>query len=279
MRTISSFLKYFTLLTLFITQQVFANDKISEGEVYSYLELSGLKASIQGMPAQIQSMSQQMQLTSKDPAKDKIMMSALLDTWQEEKINKKIISALQAQMSKSEMTELLTWLNSDLVKSVKLEETKATLPDFQQELMGYMAGIQANPPTAKRQQLARAFIDNTKMAENGVEIAMAIIENMFNSMKIAMPEKKIPEAQMQQQLSQMRGMMTQMMDQQMMMTSYYLYKDVSDANLEQYIDFYKKPLGQKEIKVVYGAFIEGMKVWGDDIAQVLTAAIKDKVAS
>ena len=279
MRHTSSFVKYFTILSLFIVQQVFANDKISEGEVYSYLELSGVKASIQSIPSQVEAMYAQMQLTSKDPKKDKLIMSALLDSWQEDKVNQQIIQSIQAQMTKAEMTELLAWLNTDSVRLIKGEELKATAADFPQALMGYMANIQSNPPTPERQALTRSFIDSTKMTENAVKIAMAIVENMFNSMRLAMPEKKIPDEQINQQLTQMRAMMQQMMDQQMMMTAYYLYKDISDADLANYTKFYQQPLGQKELDVVYGGFLKGMNVWGDDIAKVLVAAIKEKTSN
>ena len=268
--------KQILLTTLLFSQLSFANNKISDGEVYTYIDLSGLKDSIQGMPAQIEMMSQQIQLTSQNAQKDEVVMSALISSWQEDKINQQIIKHIQANMTQAEMTELLSWLNTDLAKRIKLAELQSSQPDFQNQVMHFMADIQSNPPTPARQSLVRNFIEVTNISDHATDVAMAIVENMMNSVQIAMPNEQIPTEQIKQQLTQMRTMMAQAMDQQMIMLSYFLYRDISDDDLTNYTEFYQQPLGQKELTVVYGAVLKGLNAWGDDIAVTLVNHFKDQ---
>lgn len=278
MQKTSLFIKSLFLIAVTFSQLVNADDKISDGEIYSYLELSGVKASIQGMPAQVDMMSQQMQLTSATPEKDKTVVNALLSAWQEDKINAQLIDYIQNNMSSAEMTEILTWLNSNNVKKVKSAELQATQPDFQQELMRYMADLQSNPPTPIRMNAVRDFISTTKMAENATDIAVVVVENMLKGMQAAMPEKPMTDEQVAQQLTSMRTMMSQAMNQQMIMMSYYLYRDISDVELADYTAFYKKPIGQTELTVVYAGLKKALSAWGDNIVTELSSALKEKAS-
>lgn len=275
----SSFIKYFFFISLIFSPFIYADSKISDGEVYSYLELSGIKASIQGMPAQVEMMSQQMQLTSADPEKDRVVISVLLEAWQEEKVNQELISYIQNNMTSAEMTQILSWLNTPLIKRIKASELAATSPDLQQELMLYMANLQSNPPTPARMAAIKELVSVTKMAENATDIAVSIVANMFKGMQAAMPEKQVSEEQIQQQVKQVRAMMSQAMNQQMVLMSYYIYRDVSDDELAEYMSFYQKSLGQKELTVVYGGMKNAMQLWGDNIVVGLSEALKTKEAS
>ncbi|WP_448250096.1 hypothetical protein [Thalassotalea agariperforans] len=275
----SSFIKYFFFISLIFSPFIYADSKISDGEVYSYLELSGIKASIQGMPAQVEMMSQQMQLTSADPEKDRVVISVLLEAWQEEKVNQELISYIQNNMTSAEMTQILSWLNTPLIKRIKASELAATSPDLQQELMLYMASLQSNPPTPARMAAIKELVSVTKMAENATDIAVSIVANMFKGMQAAMPEKQVSEEQIQQQVKQVRAMMSQAMSQQMVLMSYYIYRDVSDEELAEYMSFYQKSLGQKELTVVYGGMKNAMQLWGDNIVVGLSEALKTKEAS
>ena len=274
----SFFIKFLFFTTLTFSYLSQAANKISDGEIYAYLELSGVKASIQSMPEQIQMMSQQMQLTSANPEQDKVVIKALLSAWHEEKINEQLITYIQDNMSSAEMTKILSWLNSNQVKKIKSAELQATQTDFQQELMRYMADLQSNPPTPERMKAVKDFVGTTKMTENATDIAIAIVENMFKGMKAAMPNKAMTDEQITQQLTQMRTMMSQVMHQQMMMVSYYLYRDITDAELEEYMSFYKKPIGQTELTVVYAGLKKALSSWGDNIVTELSSALKEKAS-
>lgn len=275
----SFFIKYFFFISLIFSQFTYADNKISDGEVYSYLELSGIKASIQGMPAQVEMMSQQMQLTSADPEKDRVVISVLLEAWQEDKINQALITHIQKKMTPAEMTQILSWLNTPLIKRIKTSELAATSPDLQQELMLYMANLQSNPPTPARMAAIKELVSVTKMAENATDIAVSIVANMFKGMQAAMPEKQVSEEQIQQQVQQVRAMISQAMNQQMVLMSYYIYRDISDTELAEYMSFYQKSLGQKELTVVYGGMKNAMQLWGDNIVAGLSQALKAEEAS
>lgn len=274
MHKVTSLFKYL-FITLLLTSQLAHANKISDGEVYNYLDLSGLKASIQGMPAQIEAMYQQIQLTAQDPEKAKTVLSFLLSSWHEEKINHTVISHIQANMSQTEMTNLLTWLQTDLVKKVKSAELQATQPDIQQELMIYVAGLQSNPPTPERMKIVRAFVNDTKMVDRTLDMMLAIIDTMMITFQATSPEVKVPQEQITAQIQQMEAMLRPALDQQMVMMSYYLYRDINDAELSDYIRFYNEPLGKKEMDIIFASMTKAMKLWGEDISVAMADDIKE----
>lgn len=269
---------FFITLAFLFTQAVSAQNLATDEEVYSYLSLSGASKALQGIPAQIQGMGQQMQLTVKDPEQSQKVMAIIAASWQQDVIEQQVFDYVKANISAEQMKQLLVWLKGDLATRVKLAEEKASEPSFNQELMRYMADIQSNPPAPSRIAAVRKFIEETDMIDNTMEMVMDISQGLMHSFQTIMPNEAEP-VDIEAQLSQMEMMIKPMLEQQMIMSSYYIYDGISDADLAEYTAFYQQDLGQKEIEVMYGALGHAMNVWAQSMGKDLAADIEKNKAA
>lgn len=246
-------------------------------DIYKYLELSGATKALDGVPDQMASMANQMQLTAKDPAEAEKIMEILVSSWRNGDITGKVVKHIQQNVDADTLAKFINFNESDLATRVKAEETKASDADFQQQLMRFMADIQSAPPAPERAAGVRSFVESTKMVDHTMDMVMQMMDAMVSAFAAADKENgEMMKAQIQGQMGQMRTMMEPAMEQQMMMTSFYIYEKISDADLAEYTKHYQSDLGQEELKVVYGAMGSAMESWATSLAGELAAELNQK---
>ena len=64
--------------------------------------------------------------------------------------------------------------------------------------------------------------------------------------------------------------------QQVILSSFYTYRNISNEELNVYIKFYESELGQKEIKITGAALGDVLKQWFDDVAKKLVVLAKEE---
>lgn len=261
---------YFTLIFVLtsFTHTVIANT-IKNEDITQYMDLSGVELMLQNIPAQMQGMGQQMKLTAKDADQAEKTMNIMVDAWDEKQVKESIATSLKKGFSVTEMKELLTWLNTDLARSVKIAEQKSTSASFNQEFMQYMAKIQSTPPTEQRIKTIRNFVDSTNMIDRAFDMVMSITKGMVQSLSIA-DGNTLTDEQINQQMQQMEAMLKPQLSQQMIYVSYYMYEELSDEDINAYSRFYETPLGKKELDVVYKAISDSFGLWTEQAAKRLT---------
>lgn len=253
---------YFILFLFFTTFSALSSAKsISDEEVTQYLALSGIDAALQGIPAQMVAMNQQMQMTAKDPEQSQKVMELLLNAWQLEEVKLVVSEHVKENFTAAEMQKLLDWLNSDLARRIKMAEEKASAPNFNQDFMGYIATLQTTPPTPARVKVIREFVEATNLVEHSLKIVMAVAKGTVEGLTVANPGESINTEQVQQQMAQMEQMMRLALDQQMIMVSYFVYDQLTEQEIEQYTNFYKQPLGKKELTVMYDGIGQALNFW------------------
>lgn len=252
---------YFVLFicVAIFSQNSFANT-ISNDDIYSYLDLSGTKTALDGIPNQMQAMSQQMQLTAKNPEESGRVMDVLASAWDVDNMESIVFEHIKTSFTSQEMKSLLDWLQSDLSRRIKQAEEKSSEPNFNQEFMQYMAKIQTNPPTAERVQAVRHFIESTQMIEHTTDMVVGIAKGITKNVQVTETEA-LTDEQLENQMNQMEAMMKPQLEQQLILVSYFIYEDLSNDDINRYADFYKKPLGQKELTVISGAVVKALGSW------------------
>ena len=150
-------------------------------------------------------------------------------------------------------------------------ELQSNEPEFQQNLMRYIADLQANPPSPERTQAVINYVEATGMADQAMKMIGAIVGNMFSAMKAKDPENSELATTLDTQLEQMETMMKPGIEQQMVLTSYYVYRDISVADLNEYAAFYQQPLGEKFLSSIFEALGVAMSQWGNNLVDQITA--------
>lgn len=245
-----------------ISFQLTAANMASDQQVEQFIELSGIEEMIESMPLQIQAISGQRQLTSKNPAVEQQVMVLMSEAWYADEINAAITAHIKKNTSATELAKMLEWKKKPLMVKMTEAEAQANAPDFQANLMRYVATLQSTPPTPETREAISRFVDATKMADFMVDISSKVVESMAMAfMQASGEDTKQAKADLADYMQTMIPAMRQQMEQQAILTSYYIYRDISNQELDQYSDFYQSKLGQKEMNVVTESLEVAMTLW------------------
>ncbi len=228
---------------------------ISDEQINQYIEKIGLKDTFESLPDQMLAMGQQQKLTSSDPAAVDQSIQEIMAVWNIEDAMAITKAYIRDHSTKEQFSDLNEWQNSSLAKTMTGQELQATQPNFQADLMHYMGVLQTNPPKQEVVSAIQNLVKNTKMTDMTVELIVSIMKSMALATGDSETEK------FETMIAQMKPMLAGQMNQQMIMTSFYIYRNVSTEQLNEYADFYKSELGQHELDLMWAAFNETFKDW------------------
>ena len=143
------------------------------------------------------------------------------------------------------------------------QELQATQPSFQADLMHYMAVLQTSPPKQDVVASIQGLVETTNMTDMTVELIVSIMK----SMALAAGEKETEK--FEAMIDQMKPMLKGQMNQQMIMTSFYIYRNITPAELNEYTDFYKTELGKHELDLTWAAFTQVFTDWSTKVGTKL----------
>ena len=135
-----------------------------------------------------------------------------------------------------------------------------------------MSTLGETPPSPTRISAVRDFVESTNAEDNTVGMLMDMSKGVLENVQSESSDK-MPKEAIEAQMGQMQTMLTAQMKQQLIMVSYFLYRDISDEGFAEYAQFYKEDLGKKDIALIYGSIGDAMNHWvkvmGDKFAQEL----------
>ncbi|NVK24620.1 MAG: DUF2059 domain-containing protein [Gammaproteobacteria bacterium] len=243
----------------------------SDAEIYDLLDKSGATRTLETLPMQMQMMGQQMALTAKDPQAHQDYMSILLSSMDTDVMQQRMLQSVRKNATSEEIQAMLVWLNSDLGQRIVAAETEATNPDFQQNMMQFMAGLQSNPPAPERTQAIIGYIEASKITDQTMKLIESLVATMFDAAKALKPEDTQLAETLDIQLPQMMDMMKPALEQQMILASYYVYRDMSNEELAQYGGFYQKEIGKKHMSLIVESVSYAMNDWGESMMKQIIA--------
>jgi len=238
--------------------------------VQKYIRLSGLQDTINSLPDMLVSMAEQNRLTSEHPEIDEMVTKAMVKSFDSQKMFAELERYFLANTDEYYLVQILSWLESPLARKIVQEEKQAEQPANNAEMLRYLAELQENPPAQERISLIQDLVATTRTVELATEITLRITRGMLESVNMMLPaDKQVPKEKVEAQPQQMRAMMHGALRQQMTLTAYYTYRNISNAELQKYIAFYKTKTGQKEIDTTGGALIHVMGNWFTEVGQRL----------
>lgn len=251
-------------------------DPVNNADVRRYMAVSGIDEMIDAMPTQIGAMTQQQILTSKKPKQDKEVMQLLADAWDAAALKAGVFNYIKQESGNEELVSLLAWKQSPLAMKITAVEAEANSAQFPSNLMRYIADLQSNPPSDETRTAIQRVVVATDMVDVMVETMVQVSEAMLTSMAAADPSLNAGgKAVIAQQIGQMRQSMTPMMEQQATLMAYYLYRNISNAELDEYAAFYEAELGRRELKLVYDALILAMSQWAEATGELIVQHVAD----
>lgn len=250
-------------------------DKTSEKEklLSEFIESSGIAKMIETMPQQMQTFANQGMLNA-EPSKDNEEIIRLMVTaWQIDNIEASVNQSIANNTDLETLKKITSFQKTALGKKLIQAGEAAFSPTFPSDLAGYIATLQQSPPSEAKQQAIASFIDKTRM----VEYTAAIYSHMLFGMQAALTRqltKGVGSAMQSGRTPSLDEAANQQIRQQLIYTSYYLYRDISPEELNEYATFYATGTGQKELSLSFQALDVAIKTWIDAASIAVANAVR-----
>ena len=266
----------FTLCLLLLSTGMAAAETHQE-MVRRYIELSGIKNMLSSFPEQMDAMAAQARLTSRDPQVEKQVFEVMKESFNIEHFEEELANYLLQNSDRQLLNKLLSWLESPLAKKVTREETRSAAASEQTNMVRYITDMKELPPTEERIELIRRLEETTRMSDLMTKIFMEIMRGMMESVNLALPEMKRESLdRIYTEIGKMQPAMKDAFRQQMILSSFYTYRNISSRELTRYIHFYATETGQEEIRITGNALGYILKQWFSEVSRNLILLHKGK---
>ena len=184
---------------------------------------------------------------------------------------KEIRTYLVENTSQDSITSIIDMYSSPLFLRMKEIETAANDPTKSQEKLAYFEGLQTNPPSPERIQQMVEFNQVLGVSE----MSMNLISNLMYSIasaanKTSPKDEQLSEDDLRAKLqAALPENFSAQLTNQMVAMFLYTYKDVSQKDMERYIEHWKSPTGQYYTKVMVESMNHAFTQMGENVGASL----------
>ncbi len=261
-------------LSLSFTSHVFAG--VHEKLISKYIELSGIDQMLLTFPDQIDAMFSQKILTSEQPESEKRVAKIMKESFDFVLVKENLNIFLLQNTDINLLENLIQWLETPLAQKIKEEELSSSGPGSQADLLRYIADLQTNPPSQDRIAIIQEIEKTTKLSELSTNITIEMLRGMFKSFNLTLPEdKRKSMGKIEEEINKFKPVIQNSLRQQMILSSFYSYRNISNVELIKYIEFYKSNTGKTEINVVGNAIANVLKQWFVDVTEKIIILEKE----
>jgi hypothetical protein len=226
------------------------------------LKLSGLKTQVGQIPVEIktdfvrQQQAAEFKLTPKNS--DRIL-KILMESYNASDLEQSVVDHLKEHYDPARASAELEMLRSPLSRKMTKLETAASAPEAQKEIQAYANKLRSQPPEPERVALVKRLDRVTGTTDLSLELLVAIsmvnvgISNDFNP-----PEKRLKPDQLEQMAGRMRKEMAGPVENSTFMSFLYMYRDVPDRALKEYVDLYDNETTAWFKRLVKGALVSAL---------------------
>ena len=175
----------------------------------------------------------------------------------DEALREQSLGILRERWDEVHSRTALDWLNGELGQRITALEEYASTPEGVEEMQGFAAELQAAPPRPGRVELLdrlnQAF-DGTKLAVDttlAMALAVAVAANA-----VSPEEQQLDGATLRERIEEGRGLMTQQMQQVLVVYYLFTYHDLGDDEISAYADFLESDAGDWYIDTLTDAYLQ-----------------------
>ncbi len=248
---------FFITLMFFPLSHAYAEDTAESRNavIDEILEVSGGNHHFEQLPAMINAgMEQNRQVM--DAAVFAKLSSAVNEFHTAQAFREQVKGSFNKHYDKARFAAFLEMIRSPLALKMTQMEKEAATPESLQEMQGYAATLQKNPPAPARRALIEKLDKVTSATQTGMNIQLQIAQTMASVIDpLLPPEQRLKQGQMDDMLWQMQLQVRPMMEQFIHLTMLYAYRSLPDEDLQQYIAFYEADTGKWFIDVMNKATV------------------------
>lgn len=190
---------------------------------------------------------------------------------------KVVIAELQSQLEAADAQEVLRWLRGTTGKRFTALEIDVGRPEVQAQMAKYAQTLSRNPPPEERLELIQS-LDRALRVTDG---ASRMMMNMNLGIGIGMLDTApyVDEQavrKMRESIEAERPRMVETVGPAMFVMLLYAYRDVSDTDLNRYIEFAVSPAGDRYQRAMTDGLDRALTVSGMRLGQELSSLLAAK---
>lgn len=253
----------FALAVLFILPGLALAEQSPERQaVEQYVARTGIEQVMAAVPEQIDAMAQQQAFSPDAQQAENHIVQALLHSWDTQAMTDAVIDHIAANTNNEEMQRLLQWSASPLAQRFYAAELATSEASFEQDFLQFMAGQETWVADPEKDAAIERLVEATAMADMMTEMTIQIMQAVISSLVSADEETAaIVEPELAAMVEQYREQLQPAMEQQAILVSQFLYRDISVQDIDLYSAHYESALGQREATLVSQSIIAAMSLW------------------
>lgn len=263
-----------TLLIALLVSNVVLAGTLSDKSLNELMVLSGLNKQIAEFPAMVGAgMAQARQQGAAIPDKEFAeIQKSVKNAFQPSGILNVISKEVKNNVSESGAKKMLTWYNSSLGKKITQAEEKASTPAGYQQMMKDAQVLLADKERVTLAKQINSLVDTTEMTMQLQEsTGVAVYTALSSAMN---PGKPVNIKPYMDQVSAQRKQMRTNIEQLVLLSYVYSYKNIKIENVKKYIKFLKQPNTMKFNRSVVKGMTGGLNQSIDKMAKLLAKTFK-----
>lgn len=238
--------------------------------VAELLTLSGVSKSFDDIPAKVLQGAQQSSARSRDPAVVAEVEKIMQDEFRSERFHKRVQQALIKDFDRKRVETLIAAFRAPLAK--KMVEVEGAKQD-PQAVAAFAKGLAKNPLPKERIDLVQRLDAVTRAGEITAEIVVSTTRAMVAGATGGDAGKM---AAFDKQMGAQRGKLAEALRNAVLVTFAYIYRDVSDADLGEYLKLYESEDGKWLMERVVAGMIDEFRSAGEQAGARIAGVAKPK---
>ena len=248
---------------------------ISTDQARQLMQLSGMSAQIDEVPLMLGMTLQQQQAQLQMPDWQLQALSDALEAgFQPEPMKNDVRGHLEDRLSAGDADAAIAWLESPLGQRVTELEGRAAEPAVQQEIMQRLQSGDAADVSDDRQGLLERFDEATRASDMSVEMVIGIQHGLVSAILQA---AGAPAEQLDMALGQLEAARPQIataVAAQNQATFGVIYRDLSDAEMADYVEFAESGAGRAYHEAMFTGFADAMESAATRSGEAMAAAAR-----
>jgi len=239
--------------------------------VEELLRMSGVTKSLDQIPGKVLQGAQQSSAKPNDPAAVARVEEIMQDAFRSERFHKRVQAALLEDFEHERVESLLTAFRAPLTKKLVALESAEHDP---QAVASFIQALNETPLPATRMDLVRRLDAATRAGEVTTEIVITTTRAMVSG---ATGGDAKQMALFDERFSAQRATLDETLRNVVLATYAYIYRDVSDADLGEYVELYEGEDGKWLMQRVTAGMIDEFRGAGVQAGERIAAAVRSSV--
>ena len=263
-----------TLTLVFAAGLVQAADKRALAS--EVMRVSGLEQQLGQTTRSINDSLKKAEESGKATPEQREIGAVMLEAFGTESILASVGKQLADQLNEGELQKVLSWYEGDPGQKLIRLENQLADPEKAKELVEFAKQTEQNPIPEARQSLYKKIDKATLTTETTVDMQLNSRVAMDKAMnKTAKSEKKLTDAEINEKIESQRPKAMEFMQQINLIKFGYLFKDVSESDVEAYAKFAESDVGRKYFKARSKALDAAMQEGSRKVGEAMGSRIKE----